>query len=180
MTIPHAQARYHAASMKLVAYLDEHRVEMQIVTDTGGTVAVTCAKDSIFRVQRQIERMGRECPEIASWGDGLPYLPAALPGPVPMSAKHRLGALGLISALLILLALFAGVPAAAEPLAPSQQFQFELWAQNHCPTDAVVWVDGRSQFYNSSEERWYGRTTNGAFVCKRDAENAGYRLKPQH
>jgi hypothetical protein len=67
MTIPHAQARYHAASMKLVAYLDEHRVEMHIITDTGATVAVTCAGDSIFRVQRQIERMGRECPEIAGW-----------------------------------------------------------------------------------------------------------------
>jgi hypothetical protein len=72
MTIPHAQARYHAASMKLVAYLDEHRVEMHIVTDTGATLAVDCAKDSIFRIQRQIERMGRECPEIASWGAGAP------------------------------------------------------------------------------------------------------------
>ncbi len=82
-------------------------------------------------------------------------------------------------AALIVLAFLAAAPVVAEPLSPSQRFQFELWAQNHCPTDAVVWVDGRSQFYNSSEERWYGRTTNGAFVCKRDAENAGYRLKAQ-
>jgi hypothetical protein len=96
-----------------------------------------------------------------------------------MRTKHRPGVLGLVSAALIVLASLAGAPVVAEPLPPSQRFQFELWAQNHCPTDAVVWVDGRSQFYNSSEERWYGRTTNGAFVCKRDAENAGYRLKPQ-
>jgi hypothetical protein len=178
MTIPHAQTRYHAASMKLVAYLDEHRVEMHIVTDTGEAVAVTCAKDSIFRVQRQIERMRQECPEIASWGDGPPYVPAELLGPLRASGKRRPGALGLISALLVLVAFFAGVPAAAESLAPSQRFQFELWAQNHCPTDTVVWVDNRSQVYNTSEERWYGRTI-GAFVCKRDAEKAGYRVKLQ-
>jgi hypothetical protein len=82
-------------------------------------------------------------------------------------------------AALIVLTLLAAAPVVAEPLSPSQRFQFELWAQNHCPADDVVWVDGRLQFYNSSGERWYGRTTNGAFVCKRDAENAGYRLKPQ-
>jgi hypothetical protein len=70
MTIPRAQTRYHAATMELVAYLDERRVEIHIVTETGETVAVACAKDSIFRVQRSIERMGRECPEIATWGGG--------------------------------------------------------------------------------------------------------------
>ena len=69
--IPQAQAHYRAASMELVAYLDEQRVEMHILTETGETVAVACAKDSIFRVQRSIERMGQECPEIATWNDGL-------------------------------------------------------------------------------------------------------------
>jgi len=70
-TIPHAQTHYRAATMELVAYLDEQRVEMHILTETGETVAVACAKDSIFRVQRSIERMGQECPEIATWNDGL-------------------------------------------------------------------------------------------------------------
>ena len=69
MTIPHAQKHYRAATMELVAYLDEQRVEMHIVTQTGETVAVDCAKDSIFRVQRSIERMRRECPEVATWSD---------------------------------------------------------------------------------------------------------------
>ena len=114
-----------------------------------------------------------------------PYLAAELLPPAaaaaaraPMSGKHRPGALGFISAVLILLAL-AGVPAAAELLPQLQRFQFELWAQNHCPADTVVWVDGRSQIYNLNEERWYGRTINGAFACKRDAEKAGYRVKAQ-
>ena len=70
MTIPHAQKHYRAATMELVAYLDEQRVEMHIVTQTGETVAVDCAKDSIFRVQRSIERMRLECPEVATWSDG--------------------------------------------------------------------------------------------------------------
>ena len=70
MTIPHAQKHYRAATMELVAYLDEQRVEMHIVTQTGETVAVDCASDSIFRVQRSIERMRRECPEVATWSYG--------------------------------------------------------------------------------------------------------------
>ena len=73
MTIPHAQKRYRAATMELVAYLDEQRVEMHIVTQTGETVAVDCARDSIFRVQRSIERMRLECPEVATWRDGPPH-----------------------------------------------------------------------------------------------------------
>ena len=70
MTIPHAQRHYRAATMELVAYLDEQRVEMHIVTQTGETLAIDCARGSIFRVQRSIERMRRECPEVATWSDG--------------------------------------------------------------------------------------------------------------
>ena len=59
--------RYRAVSMELAAYLDAHYVEMHIVTDTGASIAVVCDRDSIFAVQRHIEQMGRECPEIATW-----------------------------------------------------------------------------------------------------------------
>ena len=61
------KTRYRAVSMELAAYLDARYVEMQIVTDTGASVAVVCDRDSIFAVQRHIEQMGRECPEIATW-----------------------------------------------------------------------------------------------------------------
>ena len=94
------------------------------------------------------------------------------------SRKHRARTAALIPAALIVLALVAGGPAGAEPLPQTQRFQFELWAQNHCPDDAVVWVNARSQIYNSSQERWDGRTIDGAFACKLDAEKAGYRAKP--
>ena len=82
-----------------------------------------------------------------------------------------------VPAALTILAFIAVGPAVAEPLAQSQQFQFELWAQRHCPTDTVVWVNEHSKIYNLSSERWYGRTIGGAFVCKLEAENAGYRAK---
>jgi hypothetical protein len=63
----HAPARYHAVSMELAAYLDERCVEMHILTGTGETIAVTCPSDSIFAVQRHIEELGHQCPEIATW-----------------------------------------------------------------------------------------------------------------
>ena len=97
---------------------------------------------------------------------------------IAMSRMHRPGAPRLLPAAGMALALFAGAPAAAaEPLPPAQRFEFELWAQKHCPADTVVWVDATRLTYNSSDERWYGRT-NGAFACKGEAEKAGYRVRP--
>jgi hypothetical protein len=67
MTSAEISPRYHAVSMEFAAYLDGRYVEMHIVTDTGETVAVVCPRDSIFAIQRHIERIGQDCPEIASW-----------------------------------------------------------------------------------------------------------------
>jgi len=60
--------RYRAISMELAAYLDEHCVEMHILTDDGQTISVACPTDSIFAVLRHIKRLGIDCPEIATWG----------------------------------------------------------------------------------------------------------------
>jgi hypothetical protein len=65
------QIRYHATSMELAAYLDGRYVEMHISTDTGQDIAVVCGRDSIFAVQRHIEQLGRECPEISTWQSGM-------------------------------------------------------------------------------------------------------------
>lgn len=91
--------------------------------------------------------------------------------------KPRPGTFALTPAALAVLAFFACGPVAAEPLIETQRFQFEPSARKHCPADSVVWVNTRSQIYNSSDERWYGQTVGGAFVCKLDAEKAGYRGK---
>jgi hypothetical protein len=67
MKLPPATTRYRAVSMELAADLDAQQVEMHILTDTGETIAVVCRRDSIFTVQRHIEKMANACPEIATW-----------------------------------------------------------------------------------------------------------------
>ena len=72
MTVPPAAARYRAASMELAVYLDGHYVEMHILTDTGKATAIACDRDSIFALQRHIEQIGRECPQISTWKAAAP------------------------------------------------------------------------------------------------------------
>ena len=73
--------------------------------------------------------------------------------------------------------LFFGTPLAGAATLPPEmpRFQFEQQAQQHCPADTVVWVVASRGLYNSSSERWYGRTSNGTYACLADAEKAGYR-----
>jgi hypothetical protein len=70
MNNPNLPSCYRAVSMEFAAHLDGQFVAMHIVTDTGETISVACPRDSIFEVQRQIERLGRECPDIATWARG--------------------------------------------------------------------------------------------------------------
>ncbi|MHB8703432.1 MAG: hypothetical protein ACYC8W_04710 [Candidatus Tyrphobacter sp.] len=54
-------------------------------------------------------------------------------------------------------------------------FSTEAAAQRHCPYDQVVWLNIRSGIYHLKGMRWYGRTEDGAYVCHREADAAGYR-----
>ena len=45
------------------------------------------------------------------------------------------------------------------------QFPTEGQAQQHCPSDVVVWLNLPSGIYHLKGERWYGRTKSGAYVC---------------
>jgi hypothetical protein len=81
-----ANLRYRAVSMELAAYLDDRHVEMHIVTESGQTVSIVCEQDSIFAVQRNIERMGRDCPEIATWTRPAALRVAAARFPRPLLA----------------------------------------------------------------------------------------------
>ena len=62
--------------------------------------------------------------------------------------------------------------AAATPLTP---FRYEAQAQRHCPADQVVWLDFRKGIYYAKRQKFYGRGSNGSFVCREDARNNGYR-----
>ena len=54
-------------------------------------------------------------------------------------------------------------------------FNTEAAAQRHCPSDQVVWLNTRSGIYHEKGMRWYGRTKYGAYVCRKEADAAGYR-----
>jgi hypothetical protein len=65
-----------------------------------------------------------------------------------------------------------GHAAAAEP----RLFQFESQALEHCPSDTVVWVNPKTGIYVfSRDQRWYGKTRPGSYVCQREGKTAGYR-----
>ncbi len=71
---PAAPIRHRAIAMEFVAFLDEHCVEMRILTDSGEAITIACPSSSILEIQRQIDRLGSHCPEIATWN---PLLAAA-------------------------------------------------------------------------------------------------------
>jgi hypothetical protein len=54
-------------------------------------------------------------------------------------------------------------------------FPSEEEAQQHCPDDSVVWLNTNSGIYHLRGERWYGKTKEGAYVCKKEADDSGDR-----
>jgi hypothetical protein len=76
-----------------------------------------------------------------------------------------------LAAFLVVVA--SGVSAFAIPLTP---FRYESQAQQHCPADAVVWLDLRKGiYYAKRQQRWYGRGSSGGYVCREEARGNGYR-----
>lgn len=76
---------------------------------------------------------------------------------------------------LIITLLAPGVGAAQRPTAPLPTFLTEQQAQQHCPADTVVWLNLPTGVYHSRGQHWYGNTNSGAYVCQREADNAGDR-----
>jgi hypothetical protein len=63
----------------------------------------------------------------------------------------------------------------ALPAAALDQFTTEEQAQTHCPNDTVVWLNLPTMIWHYKGQRWYGRTKNGAYVCKEEAAASGAR-----
>jgi len=76
----------------------------------------------------------------------------------------------ILTATALLVALIYSWPSTAQTTFLSEQA-----AGRHCPSDAVVWLNLPTGIYHLKGERWYGATKHGAFVCKREADNAGDR-----
>ena len=66
------------------------------------------------------------------------------------------------SALALMTLLLPGFAIGAGPLA---NFPTAQEAQQHCPTDLVVWLDLPTRTYHYRGQRWYGSTKSGAYVC---------------
>jgi hypothetical protein len=54
-------------------------------------------------------------------------------------------------------------------------FQSETQAQQHCPSDVVVWLNLPSGIYHLKGQRYYANTKRGAYVCKKEADAEGDR-----
>jgi hypothetical protein len=54
-------------------------------------------------------------------------------------------------------------------------FPTENQAQQHCPSDVVVWLNLPTHIYHWKGMRWYGNTKNGSYVCKKEADENGNR-----
>ena len=63
----------------------------------------------------------------------------------------------------------------SSPVFAQAEFPTEQQARAHCPNDVVVWLNLPTGIYHFKGERWYGRTNNGAFVCRKEADQAGDR-----
>jgi hypothetical protein len=84
--------------------------------------------------------------------------------------------------VLLSFALALPVEAAKKTPPPTQSqtaqlamFATESAAQAHCPKNEVVWLNTSSRIYHEKGMRWYGSTKHGAFVCRKEADAAGYR-----
>ncbi len=67
-----------------------------------------------------------------------------------------------------------GAPA-SQPTLASNQFASEPAAKTHCPGDTIVWANlAGSKAYHTSSDRYYGKTKHGAYMCQKEAEQAGF------
>lgn len=56
----------------------------------------------------------------------------------------------------------------ALPAAAAERFDSEQAAQQHCPSDTVVWLNLRSGSMHAKGQPWYGKTQSGAYVCRKE------------
>jgi hypothetical protein len=59
--------------------------------------------------------------------------------------------------------------------AQARHYQTEQQAKQSCPNDIVVWVNGKTGVYHFKGQRWYGRTKEGWYECRKEADGEGDR-----
>jgi hypothetical protein len=67
------------------------------------------------------------------------------------------------------------LPAAAAQAKEVKEYDFEAAAQKHCPKDVVVWSNVKGGgLYHVKGSKLYGKTTDGGYLCRKEAEAAGW------
>ncbi|HTV44880.1 MAG TPA: hypothetical protein VMF05_06155 [Stellaceae bacterium] len=57
----------------------------------------------------------------------------------------------------------------------SGEFSTEAAAKAHCPGDTVVWANlSGSKAYHLSGNKYYGKTKHGTYMCRKEADQAGF------
>ena len=80
-----------------------------------------------------------------------------------------------LAVFLLSFILLVGTPMALGASEQLTLFPTEQQAQEHCPKDVVVWLNLPTGVYHFKGQRWYGQTKSGAYVCQKEADQAGDR-----
>lgn len=84
MQVMDMSLRFTATAVRLVAHLDQRRVDMHFVTKDDLSVVLSCQENSIFRICDSIEQLRKDCPEILTWKNVIRERLAQTPAP-----QHR-------------------------------------------------------------------------------------------
>ena len=82
-----------------------------------------------------------------------------------------------IASAALLATLFAGTAMAETTKLKAGQFADEASAAAHCPKDTVIWAAMPQKSIHMADDKYYGKTKKGAYMCEKDALIAGYRAK---
>ena len=94
---------------------------------------------------------------LTAWSEGL---------------RHGLGSSLVMTALVLSCAACSRSPTVLSAFRTEQQ------AQEHCPKDAVVWIDAQSATYQLKGHGSYGLSGAGRYACRDEAERAGMHAMP--
>ncbi len=101
----------------------------------------------------------------------LPNTPAAAPAPTPTAAAPTPTPTPAPSSTPVV----KPSPTVGRPPVGADEFQTEVQAKSHCPTDLVVWVNITSKIYHFAGHKSYGTTKSGAYMCEKEATGHGFR-----
>ena len=93
------------------------------------------------------------------------------------STMFRVGSSGgfsrSVGSSLVMMALSIYCAACGQSPAVLSAYRTEQQAQEHCPSDAVVWVDPQSGTYQLKGHGSYGLSASGRYACRSEADGAG-------